>query len=206
MIVKARICREMEDVKDKITWKEEICKYSEEAFKLFNEDYEDVAKHIHGLLELHYEPKRWVVFLYEPPGDTLVWYSHGYCCTIECESTTGKKYYVALKCFLNEGTIMKSMKLTEEIPFAESLTIIDKGKVKVEDVIACFSSLLKPEIKELEVGKIQDMICFNGENYGLGTLWGVCKCKRGSIICALENEQYIMFQLGDYIYFCFRQE
>eukprot|EP00826_Nyctotherus_ovalis_P010097 TRINITY_DN12686_c0_g4_i1.p1 TRINITY_DN12686_c0_g4~~TRINITY_DN12686_c0_g4_i1.p1 ORF type:complete len:211 (+),score=44.62 TRINITY_DN12686_c0_g4_i1:61-693(+) len=205
--IKARISREMEDVRDKLQWKEDVCKYSESAFETHKEDYESVANHIFKLLSTHYEADRWVVFVYEPPGDTLVWYRCGYCCTIECiEAGTEKKYYVALKCFPNNCFISKKMELGADKCLPGDIKVLEKGKINDKDVISCFSDLVKAETVELDVTSLCDSFCFKGGDSGVGISWGVCKCKKGAIATCLKDDQYLVFQLADFVYFCFRQE
>ena len=204
--MKARISREMPDVKDKLQWKEDVCKYSESAFEEHKEDYETIANCIYKLLETHYEANRWVVFVYELPGDTLVYYQYGYCCTIECvDMVTGKKYYVALKCYPNNSFISRKLYLGGEECKTGSIKVLEKGEVNEQDIISCFSSLVKADTVELDVEQIVNSFSSKAGDYNLGMDWGVSKCRKGAIATNLKDNQYLLFQLGDFIYLCFRQ-
>ncbi len=204
---KARICREMPDTVDKHEWKADVCAFVESAFSSApgETEYEIIAATIQIALDAKYGKDRWVVFVYEPGGDTSVWYQSGYCCTAECkETSSGSLRYVALKYYPNLGKM--SIKLEAKSDLGDgSAHVTESGTENTKEVMACLSGLLGPNPAGLDVIMVQDAFANEGWKHHLGYDWGVCKCRRGAVVCALVSKEYVAFQYKDFVYFCFRQ-
>jgi len=204
----AKIYREMPDCVDKVKWKQDICKYTEKAFELYSSSLLDIAKYINSQLDLFYENKRWVVFVYEFPGDALVWYYSGYCCEIECVNLVkkeGPRYYVAIKHYMNEGYLLTETKYNNMTISDKNVPIIlAKGNKITEKVfLEAISRIFDSKPSDISLKILQDVL---GQNkLGIGTDWGVCKCKNGAISCCLIQDEYVIFQYKEFVYLCFRQ-
>ena len=197
------ISREMEDVKDKHQWKADVCQYVQEAFTLHEDDYAADCQSIYDKLESSYGSGRWIVFLFEPGGDTTVWYESGYCCTVKCTNTTTQHdRYIGLKCFPNSGCLTRSLIADPLAPASPAIKLVEKGNVDEGVIFECFEKLQEAGNEE-KVTALQDALLTRGEK--LGCYWGVCKCQKGAIICRYVQDKFIIFQYKSSLYCCFQQ-